>query len=284
MASIDLSQLAPPVIVEALDYPTIYAALEADLLARDPTLANALSLQSEPLVKLLQVAAYRELDVRAAFNQRARGALMAFAVGADLDNLAANLGVVREAGELDPALRARALLSLDGQSTAGPVGAYVYHALSADPAVADVAVSSPAPGQVRVVVLSKADDGVAAPDLLAAVAAALNADEVRPLTDQVSVVSAAVAPYAVDATLSVLPGPDSGTVLTAALAAVNGYAAAQRRLGKPVRRNALVAALLQPGVDDVELRTPADDLPPTPEVAPVLAGLTVAVAVELAGG
>lgn len=284
MASIDLSRLDPPVIVEALDYPSIYAALEADLLARDPTLANALTLQSEPLVKLLQVAAYRELDIRAAFNQRARGALMAFAVGTDLDNLAVNLGVVREAGELDAALRARALLSLDGQSTAGPAGAYVYHALSADPAVADVAVSSPAPGQVRVVVLSKADDGVAAPELLAAVAAALNADEVRPLTDQVSVVSAAVAPYAVDATLSVLPGPDSGTVLTAALAAVNAYAAAQRKLGKPVRRNALVAALLQPGVDDVELRAPEADLPPVPEVAPVLEGLSVAVSVELAGG
>lgn len=65
---IDLSGLPLPEAVEVLDYEAILGELRADLLAQAPELAEALALESEPLVKLLQVAAFRELLTRARVN------------------------------------------------------------------------------------------------------------------------------------------------------------------------------------------------------------------------
>lgn len=286
MGAIDLSLIPAPVIVEPLDYEAILAGRKADLTARglalDPPIdfGPVLGLESEPLTKLLEADSYRELVLRSAFNQRARGGLLAYAVGGDLDNLVANFDVVREAGESDAALRARTLLAPGGWSTCGPTQAYVFRALSADARVSDVQVSSPTPGQVRVAVLASDPTGVAAADLLAAVDAALSPDDVRPLGDQVVVVSAAVATYDVTATLVVGSGPDGGTVYVAAIAAVQAYAAAQRKLGAPIRRSAITAALMQPGAADLQLASPAADLVGVAETAPVLGALALTLTTE----
>src|SRR3546814_19943147 len=74
----------------------------------------------------------------------------AYATGADLDNLAALLGVTRfelEPGdsvlgipavmESDSDLRRRLVLAPEGYSVAGHEGAYIFHALSAHPDVLD---------------------------------------------------------------------------------------------------------------------------------------------------
>ena len=281
--AIDLSKLPAPDAVEPLDFEGIVTAYKALLtdgdaatgIVGDPSLAPALALESEPLTKQVEAGAYRELLVRNRVNAGVRAALLAYAMGADLDNAAANLGVGRLDGEDDDRLRARAVLSPESWSCAGPVGAYVYHALSASLAVADVLPSSPAPGQVRLAILSTAIDGVASPDLLAAVSTAINADDVRPLTDQVTVVSATVAAYDVVASYTVLPGPDATTVETAQAAAVQAYAAEQRKLNRPIRRNALIACLNQPGVDALALLSPAADIPAAAETAPVLRTVTI---------
>ena len=281
--AIDLSKLPAPDAVEPLDFEGIVTAYKALLtggdavtgIVGDPSLASALALESEPLTKQVEAGAYRELLIRNRVNAGVRATLLAYATGADLDNAAANLGVGRLEGEDDDRFRTRAVLSPEGWSCAGPVGAYVYHALSASLAVADVLPSSPAPGQVRLAILSTAIDGVASADLLAAVSAAINADDVRPLTDQVTVVSAAVAAYDVIASYTVLPGPDASTVETAQAAALQVYAADQRKLGKPIRRNALIACLNQPGVDALALLSPAADIPAAAETAPVLRTVTI---------
>ncbi|PJN94872.1 baseplate assembly protein, partial [Amaricoccus sp. HAR-UPW-R2A-40] len=93
--AIDLSRLPPPDVVERLDFETILGAMKADLIARAPDLAPALALESEPAVKILEVAAYRELLLRARINDAARAVMIATATGADLDHLAALFGVAR---------------------------------------------------------------------------------------------------------------------------------------------------------------------------------------------
>ena len=133
-------------------------------------------------------------------------------------------------------------------STAGPVGAYIFHALSADPDVLDASVQSPAPGEVLISVLSRTGDGTAGPNLVSAVNATLNADEVRPLCDLVAVQAAEILTYSIEATLTVYPGPDSEVVRTAAQNAAQVYADAQHRLGRDVTLSGLYAALHQPGV------------------------------------
>lgn len=273
--AIDLSRLPAPDIIGQIDYESILAALIADLQARFPEFTALV--ESDPAMKILEVSAYRELLLRAEFNRRARGAMVAYATAADLDNLAALFGVTRlvitpadpEAGtaavlEGDDALRARVLLAPDGYTVAGPALAYVYHALSASGLVLDASATSPAPGEVIVAILAQPTEedpsGEASPELVATVEAALSADTVRPLTDLVTVQSASITPFAVTAELTLFAGPDANLILATAQASLDSWLAANRRIGRDVPRSALIAALHVAGVQRVNLVAPATDL------------------------
>ncbi|HCJ7628504.1 TPA: baseplate assembly protein, partial [Enterobacter hormaechei subsp. xiangfangensis] len=64
MAIVDLNQLAAPDVVEVLDYETILAERKATLVSLYPeeqqeAVARTLTLESEPIVKLLEENAYR---------------------------------------------------------------------------------------------------------------------------------------------------------------------------------------------------------------------------------
>ena len=229
-----------------------------------------LPLSSEPAVKLIEAFAYREMLLRDRVNQGYKAATLAFAVGADLDIAAANLGVERLDAENDEDFRSRAVLASDGWSVAGPRRAYEFHARSASPLVSAVSVTSPSSGAIRVVVLSNAEDGVADAALLEKVAAALSHEDVCPF-DDVTVVSAAVATFNIRAKLKIPQGPDKAPVLEAAEAAARAYAAKRRRLNGGIVHNAINAALMQPGVEDVEIFEPLGDIPGVVDTAPVLA-------------
>lgn len=270
---VNLSELPAPTVVEVLDYEAILTAMIADLRARDP--AFTAMVESDPAYKILEVAAYRELLIRQRVNDGARAVMLAYAEGSDLDQIAANYGVqrlvivpadpdavppVEAVMEADVDLRNRTQLSLEGYTTAGSEGSYVFHALSASGDVKDVQAVSPTPGQVTVYVLSRTGTGTAGTGLLSTVSAALNAEKVRPMTDQVTVLSASIVNYTIEAELVMYPGPDSAVVLAAAQAAVTAYAEAQRRIGYDVTLSGIYAALHQPGVQRVELTAPASNL------------------------
>lgn len=270
---IDLSRLAAPNVVEALDFETILAAMLADLRARD-TAFSAL-VESDPAYKILEVAAYRELLIRQRVNDAANAVMLAFAAGADLDHIGANYGVERllitpaddttipptvAVYETDEDFRARIQLSPEAYTTAGSEGSYVYHGLAADGDVKDVQAVSPEPGDVTVYVLSRTSDGTASPELLATVNDALNGEKVRPMTDRVTVMSASVNTYTIEAELIMYPGPDPEVVRQTAIDAVTAYAQAQHRIGYDVTRSGIFAALHQPGVQNVILTEPAADL------------------------
>ncbi len=292
--AIDLSLLPPPGVVEDVDFETLLAAAKTGLEERDPSLAAVMQLESEPLVKQLEIAAYREMLVRERINSAARGVMLAFAAGADLDQIAANYSVARlvlDPGnpaafppvpptlEADEDLRRRVQIAPEAFTSAGSRGAYVFHALSADGDVKDAEATSPLPGEVTVHVLSRQGDGTAGPDLRAAVDKVLSADTVRPLTDSVTVVSAEITPYAVEAELTVEQGPDAEVVRQQAQAAAEALVAAQHRLGRSIRRSALFASLHQPGVAAVVLASPAADI----VMGPGEAAYATAVTVTLAG-
>ena len=271
---IDLSQLPAPEVVEPLDFEGIYQ----DLLATFRALMGdgwTAPLESDPVVKLLELCAYREVQLRARINDAARSVLLAYAVGADLEQLAANVNVSRllvspgdpEASppivpvhENDASLRARVQRAFEGLSVAGPRAAYVFHALSADGRVADASAESPAPAEVVVTVLSREGDGSAGADLLDTVNAALSSEEVRPVADRLTVQGAQIVPYEVTATLWLYPGPEVEPILAAALAQLESYVGTQRRLGRDIRRSALFAALHVEGVQRVELLQPSADV------------------------
>lgn len=272
---IDLSQLPPPDVVETLDFETILAERKARLIDLYPAeqradIAAVLELESEPLTKALQENAYRELVLRQRINEAGRAVMLAYAKGNDLEHVAALFDLERlviqpadpVAGtqavmEEDADLRMRAQLAPQSFSVAGPEGAYRSHALNADGRVLDASATSPTPCEVLVTVLARDGDGSAASDLLDKVAAGLRADDVRPLTDLVTVQSAAILPYQVAATITTFPGPDSSVVLELARKRLATYVEACHRLGREVAVSGLHAALHVDGVERVELRTPA---------------------------
>lgn len=277
---IDLSRLPPPDVVEPLDFEAILAERKARLLeltpsADRPALEATLALESEPITKLLEETAYRELGLRQRINEAARAVMLAWTRGADLDQLAANFNVERfllDPGnpaavppvpptfETDDDLRARVQIAFEGLSVAGPRMAYVFHALSADPRVSDVSAVSPAPAEALISVLSREGDGTAPQDLLDQVAAALNDENVRPVADRVTVQSAVIVPYAIDATLHLYPGPEAEPIIAEAEARLEAYIAAQRRIGRDIRRSAIYAVLHVEGVQRVELADPTEDV------------------------
>ncbi len=267
MREIDLSQLPAPDIVTPLDFEAVLAELKAQVLADLPELEGVIDLESEPVNKVLQVVAYQRVTMQARINDAARACMLAYANGADLDNLATLLDVHRLDGEDDARLRRRAQLALEGATVAGSTGSYQFHALGADARVKDAGIDSPAPGTVRVTVLSAEGDGTATTDLLAAVAAALSANDVRPLTDTVAVQAATVVPFEVRATLNVYPGPAAEPLLQAARQALAAYLAEHQRLGRDITRSGLFACLHQPGVQNVLLHSPAADLAIAPTQA-----------------
>lgn len=277
---IDLSRLPAPDVIEALDYEQILAERKAYMVNLWPeeeraAIATRLALESDPLNKLAQESAYRELLLRQRINDACRAVMLAFATGRDLDHLGALLDVERQQlssgdpralppvppeWESDARFRQRIQLALEGFSTAGPKGAYSFHAFSASPQVKDVAISSPQPGVVRVTLLSTEGEGVPSATLLALVYNALNDEDVRPLCDTVEVAPAEVVEYQVSARLTAYGGPDYSVALAAAEAAVRAYTEEHHRLGHDITRSGLFAALHQPGVHNVALMSPAADL------------------------
>ncbi|EKY3119554.1 baseplate assembly protein [Cronobacter turicensis] len=280
MSLVDLSQLPAPEVVEVLDFETLFALRKANFIALHPAeerdaVSRTLELESEPVVKLLQENTYREILMRQRINEAAQAVMVAYSLGSDLDQLAANNGVERltvtpaneeavpptsAVMETDDDLRLRVPQAFEGLSVAGPTAAYEFHARSADGRVADASATSPAPAQVVITVLSREGNGESPAELLAVVDAALNDESVRPLADRVTVRSAEIIPYEVNATLYLYPGPEAEPILTAARANLQKYIASQARLGRDIRRSAIFAALHVEGVQRVELAAPSEDV------------------------
>lgn len=192
--------------------------------------------------------------------------------------------------ESDDDYRDRITLAPASFSVAGPADAYIFHARSASGDVLDASATSPAPddikalvgsilaahsapqdlvdamtsaldaadwpGDVSVAVLSRNGDGSAPQTLLDTVAATVSADNVRPLTDHVTVQSAEIVRFAIVATLYTFAGPDSDIVLAAARASLDAYLAASRRLGRDITLSGIYAALQVAGIQNVELTSP----------------------------
>ncbi|MHC5177433.1 baseplate assembly protein [Serratia rhizosphaerae] len=276
---IDLSQLPPPSVIEMPAFEDLLAQRLAELQALDPVFTALLD--SDPAVKLLQISCYREMVNVARTNAGVLATLLAYARGADLDQLGANFGIYRlvitpaddtpvpptdAVMEGDDAFRLRIRLSWYARNTAGSIQAYEYFALSADGAVRDAKAYGPqedkaiSPGHVEVYVLSNDGSGVPGQALLDTVDAALNADFIRPLTDYVVVKAATLIEYAVTATLITGSGPDAQTVMAAAKQAMQRYADSVHRIGVPLSIAGVYKALKQPGVEDVTLTEPLETL------------------------
>jgi phage-related baseplate assembly protein len=267
---INLALLPNPQSIQLLDYDAIVAAAIADLTQRlnDAGIAYDVgNLETDPLKINEEHRAYFELLLRARVNEAIRAVLLATSTGTDLDNVCADLDIVRRVVtpatgntpavmETDEVLRARRQLAPEGFSCAGPVGAYYFFSLEAHPFVKDVGVYGPesglvTPGQVLISVLSNQGDGTASDQVVASVAAKLNAREIRPLTDQVIVEAANITGYQINLVITLPPGPDPVAIQAQATARLTTLAAALNAVGQGIPLAILYAAAAIPDATGV---------------------------------
>lgn len=295
---IDLSQLPAPNVVEPIDYEVILAERKAFFINLHPAdkqeqVAATLELESEPITKLIQENAYRETVFRQRVNEAALGVLLAYAKGADLEQIGARFNVSRlvivpanpsavppvaAVMESDDSLRERIQMAMEGLSVAGPRNAYIFHARSADGRVADASATSPSPAVAVVTVQSALGNGSASAELLAIVAAYLSDEDRRPVADRLTVQSATVIDYTVTAVLHLnTVGPEAEAIRAEAEARLVALVTKRRRLGMSVHRSALDAALHIEGVRKVEL-TGWVDVVATEAQAPYCTAYSVTVA------
>lgn len=257
-----LSSLPAPVVLESLDYEAILAELIADASARFAAAGVAYEvgqLETDPVVIVLQAAAYREVLLRGRVNDAAvRANLIAFASGADLDHQAAFYGVARLEGEGDEALRERVVLAIHGRSTAGPEERYAYIARSADVRVKEVAVYRVDGGpHIRVAVRSNDNEGVPTQDILEAVEAAVTAKGVAVVSDDIEVVSGVTAIVDVAAKVWLLPDAPKA-VFDALEAHLRSAWDQESSMGFDLNPSWIKARLHVAGVARVEMVTPTE--------------------------
>jgi phage-related baseplate assembly protein len=185
---------------------------------------------------------------------------------ASVANTAATSG--GSAPETDDHLRQRIQAAPNQFSVAGPVGAYRFFALGADPSIVDAQVVSPAPGSVDVYILTGPITtqpaaapnlaGVASSALLSAVFTALNADTVRPLTDTVNVLAVTEVDYQITGTITLYSDADPTATANAANAAAAEFAInLAAKIQRDIVPSQIVAALSVAGVYEVTLTAPA---------------------------
>lgn len=253
----NLSNLQSPEIIEELSFEEILSSMQQDLITRAPEFTAYL--ESDPLIKLMEVAAYRELLLRHRINQSAKSNLLAFATGSDLEQLAAFYGIDRKPEESDDDLRNRVQMKISGWSSSGSREAYRFHAMNADTRVRDARVDSPEAGLVRISILSKENGGIVSDELLNAVKAHIMRDDVRMLTDTVEVVACTIIPVNIMAKLRLMSATPT-EILETIKADFRAKFSTIAQMGEKISTAWIVANLFMSGVQDVELISPAEDV------------------------
>ncbi|MDC5491720.1 baseplate J/gp47 family protein [Acinetobacter baumannii] len=279
--SVDFNSLPKPNFVDVLDYEDIFKERKEYFISLHPEdeqelVRKTLSRESEPVTKLLQENAYREMILRNQINEKALATQLAFAKGNDLDVWGANFDVKRlvitpaddsvtppvaAVYEEDEDFRYRIQKKLDALSTAGPESSYEYHTLSADGRVAHVKCSSPAPAHALLTILQRdTPNNASTEELNTIVYNYVSAEKKRPTGDRVLVQSAEIIEYEIEAVLVTKNVPETDPVLAAAQANASAYTKEPKRIGKGVFFSDLYSFLKVSGVERVELVSPTTEI------------------------
>ncbi|WP_295894942.1 baseplate J/gp47 family protein [uncultured Bartonella sp.] len=319
----NLNDLGDVPAVEDVGFENIKSGRDAFLIAALKKIGlnyDVTSLETDPLViAFSEGGGYSEIKIRQRVNEAIRSLSLVTAIGGDLDHLGTTYaGISRlvyendkkdrpddsdwneEKGkwvESDDAYRNRILLAFEAFSTAGPEGAYVFHALELDGIrdVADAAVYSEedaatysdtmfsdaysmglkktpfanrkegapvlAP-EVLVVVAPTQNYGDADQTLLDRVFKAVTAADTRPIGDNVRIEAAKKHKYNINVSLYYAAGADVAALKTEAEKRLLAYAKARRRIGLAIQRDVIGGrAAVGDGVT-VNVIEPAEDIDP----------------------
>lgn len=148
--------------------------------------------------------------------------------------------------------------SMESFSTAGPINGYIYWTKTVSPAVLDVAVTSPEACYVDVRVILR-DGQEATEAVLKEIEEALNASDIRPLTDIVTVSAPETVDFSIDATFWIAqPNRESTAAIEREVrAAVDSFIIWQTsKMGRDINPSYLTKLMMDAGAKRVEVRQP----------------------------
>ncbi|EHK2888010.1 baseplate J/gp47 family protein [Vibrio parahaemolyticus] len=248
---INLALLPPIDVIQQVEHESI-----VNEVVKAAGLENASP--SDPAFRVTLANSYREVLLRQYANEQARGLMLAYAKGPQLDHIGVTYyqhpdgsPVTRIQDESDDDYRFRMQSSPEGLSVAGPDGAYQFHARSAHPDVKAVKVSSPAPVSVVLHILSRNGQGIPDQTLLDVVRDYV--EPFRPLTDKLTVEAAEVLTYSISVELFIKAGPDPDLVRETAEQKLAEFVATLHKFKGRVVESAIHAALTVEGVEEVKL-------------------------------
>lgn len=160
--------------------------------------------------------------------------------------------------EEDDAFRSRIFLSFSDKSTAGAENTYKSYALKSDSRIEDVSVSSPDAGEVLIVVYVPEEDN--RDIVLDRVRDAVNADDVRPLTDSVTVALVTEVPYIINAKLYIYENTNISEVYLSSQANLQNGLNSLRKIGTDITLSEINDFLKVNGVKKVEILSPVENI------------------------
>lgn len=288
--SLEFPNLPEPEIIDSTPFEAIFARKIA--LFRQLTDDYTNIVEGDPVYMMAQVAAYDELNLRKQINNAYQQTLIRYASGTNLDNLVANINLLRlvkaeavydennllvspEILETDDQLRNRYLLAWHALGL-GTFGWYKFHALNADPQVKDALAKNTADGTVTVYIQSEGPNG-GVPDtaLLETVRTYLNALRRRILCSTLLIEGITTLPYQIEATIAVPSELDKNALLVQVQQAAEAFADANEVIARDIPISRFYAVLSPEGVSGVTLTAPTANVVTTDSQVPVATAVRI---------
>ncbi len=159
--------------------------------------------------------------------------------------------------ESDESYAIRIQLAPNKFSTAGAEGAYKYHALTANPAIIDIAVLSPNPGEVKLYPLLT-DGELPTEDVLNSIYEHVSAKNKRPMTDFVEVLAPTKKEYSIsiDYWINEEDVANSEAIQEMVKSAVEKYRLWQQaKIGRDITPDKLIANVMSVGIARINFTT-----------------------------
>ncbi len=280
----DLEKLAGKDSQDLPDYESILLECKASLqetFSHNPILSsidvNTLP-ASDPLSKLLEVLAYRELYVRQQINERVESCRLANAQELDLNRLA-SLFLSDEPDPLETVPQ-QVISQAGAIHTAGTVEGYKYFSYDAlspeeKSELIDVKATNPGAGVVEIILLfsrqlmlqgqNQEELDIATTEkkldeLVKKVHLRLLDNSIRPIGHKIEVRAAETVPFRITARLGVESMPGAAEVRSAAEVKVNEYISERFQFGSTIYRTGVLSALHQEGVKYIILEPFTSDV------------------------
>ena len=271
MASINLTNLPTPKIIEELSFDQIFSEMLTNFKALSQEYTSVV--EGDPAYSILQVAAYREVGIRKRVNDAIRSVYVKYAIGADLDNVAALYGTYRRTNESDESLRQRASIVFETISPASPAW-FELKVAAVDDNIREVQAVSPSAGNVTAYVQSVDNNGIPSDALKTKIENAIVGEEFFSTT----ISKATAVNYAITATITI----DSNVIAVDVLAAVtnnaNDFVFRNRRFGNDIPLSSVYESLSHDNVSAISLSSPTADITTTDGQIPVCTAVTLTVA------